>query len=290
MPALGVDIGATGTKLAVIDARGGILRRARIATRAERGPAAVLDRIAAWATRATIDRAGAGFAGMVDARGGVVVETTDTMPRFEGLRLERELRDRLGVPVRCDNDGNCAALGEARLGAGRGARSVAMLTLGTGVGGGIVLDGEILRGAGDMAGKLGHIKVRHGGRRCACGARGCLEAYLSAWAFARIDGREPREVFRAARTGEARAARIVRDAADALGTALADIANVINPDVIVIGGGMAPAMKLLGPHALARFAALALPRAHATTRVVRARLGAWSGAVGAAALHRASTR
>ena len=285
MPALGIDIGATRTKLALVGARGRVLRRARIATNAERGPEALLHRVAAWTARAPrIDRAGAGFAGMVDARGGVVVATTDTMPGFAGLTLARSLRDRLGVPARCDNDGNCAALGETLFGAGRGARSVAMLTLGTGVGGGLVLDGRIVRGAGGMAGKLGHIKVRRGGHRCACGARGCLEAHLSAWAFARIDGREPRALFRAARAGERRAARIVNDAADALGTALSDIANVINPDVIVIGGGMAPAMSQLAPRALARYEALALPRAHATTRVVRAKLGAWSGAVGAAAL------
>lgn len=286
MAVLGIDIGATTVKLGVVDARGRITVRGRLSTRAERGPEDLLDRIAAWAGRLPRrpHAAGAGFCGMVDAVRGTVMETTDTMPRWNGLALARELESRLGVPTRCDNDGNCAALGEATFGAGRGTGSMAMLTLGTGVGGGIVWNGAVVRGAGHMAGKLGHIKVHAGGRRCACGAHGCLEAHCSAWAFRRMDGRNPRALFRDAARGERRAQTIVEEAAEALGSALADIANVLNPDVIVIGGGMAASWPQLRRHALSRYAARALPAAAATTRVERTQLGSSAGLLGASTL------
>jgi glucokinase len=207
------------------------------------------------------------------------------MPGLEGTDLPREIRRRTGCRTFADNDGNAAALGEARHGAGRGVRSVAMLTLGTGVGGGYVLDGAVVRGGGEMAATFGHLKVRRGGRRCACGARGCLEAYASAWAFRnsalRMDGKE---LFGAARRGEDRAGRLLDEAADALGTAFAEIAHALNPDVIVVGGGIARGWPRLRPRAIARFREDALPRAFASTRVVRAALGTDAGIVGAACL------
>lgn len=283
---VGIDIGATRVKLGTVDRRGRLQRRGTLVTRPERGPGDLLDRVAAWIDRLPRrpPRVGVGFCGMVDAGRGLVLETTDTMPGFGGLDLARELEARTGAEIACDNDGNCAALCEAHLGVGRGAGSLAMLTLGTGVGGGLIVGGELVHGAGFMAGKLGHLKVRSGGRRCACGARGCLEAYLSAWALRRMDDREPPQLVRDARAGEPRALELLHAGADALGTALSDIANTFNPEVIAVGGGLAAAWPVIGPRALDRYRALALPRAHETTRVRRAKAGAWAGVVGAALL------
>jgi glucokinase len=129
--------------------------------------------------------------------------------------------------------------------------------------------------------------VRRGGRRCPCGARGCLEAYASAWAFRRSAlRRDARDVFRAARRGDARAGRLVDEAADALGTAFAEIAHALNPELIVVGGGIARAWSRLRPRAIARFRDDAIARAFESTRVVRGLLGAEAGVIGAACLAR----
>jgi glucokinase len=218
---------------------------------------------------------------------GVVLETTDTLPGWAGVDIPRELARRLSVPCRADNDGNAAALAEATFGAGRGLDTVAMLTLGTGVGGGLVIGGRIFHGAGGMTATFGHLPVRPDGRRCACGARGCLEAYASAWAMRRArGGGEPDEVFRRARGGDPRARALVEAAADALGVALAQIAHAINPDVIVLGGGIARGFGALRGRAFRRYGELALARARETTAIRRARLGTAAGIVGAGLLAR----
>ena len=282
MAVAGIDVGATRVKLGVVGRRGRLVARGTIETQ---GGAELYDRIAAWlAQRPRVRAVGLGFCGMVDADRGVVMSTTDTLPGFSGVPVAAELRRRIGVRVRMDNDANCAALGEARWGAGAGMRSMVMLTLGTGVGGGIVLDGALVRGAGHMAAKLGHLKVRPSGRRCPCGDRGCLEAYASAWAFRRAYGADAREMLAQAQRGEPRAQKLADDAAVALGTAFADIAHTMNPERIVVGGGIAAGFHLMRPRALAVYRARALPGAFATTRVVKAKLGAWSGVIGAAEL------
>jgi glucokinase len=265
----------------VIDA---ITARARARTCPEDGPDAVLDRCATLVEQLSVQGhqpvgVGVGSCGLVDQHG-VVLETTDTMPGWAGVDIPTELARRCGVPCRADNDGNAAALGEAICGAGRGHRLVMILTLGTGV----VLDGEILHGAGSMAGSFGHTKVTRGGARCACGARGCLEAYASAWAFRQALDMDAAEVFAMATDGDRRAQRLVDQAAWALGTALANIANGLNPDVIAIGGGLAKAWEQLVAPALSTYEASALRTAFHSTKVVPAQLGEDAGILGAAIL------
>jgi glucokinase len=289
-PVVGVDLGATAIKAGLVEPDGRIRARAECPTHGSEGADAVLDRVAALVQALLSGGPGAvgvGSCGLVDHRGRVV-ETTATMPGWDGTDIPAEVKRRTGLPCVADNDGNAAALAEALVGAGRGYHTVAMLTLGTGVGGGLVVDGRVVHGAGSMAGTFGHLKVAAGGRLCACGARGCLEAYASAWAFRQATGRAPHEVFADARTGDRASRRLVRQAAVALGTALADIGHAVNPDLVVIGGGMAAGWPQLAAAALTRFRQAALKRTFATTQVTLAALGPDAGIVGAALLTRSS--
>lgn len=288
---VGVDLGATGIEAGAV--RGGVVVARRSAGAPFRdGAEAVLGvaaRLAGELAREHRARAiGVGSCGLIDAERGVVVAGTATTPEWEGTELAREMTARTGLACACDNDGNAAALGEARFGAGRGHRVVAVLTLGTGVGGGIVVDGRPLRGDGGMAGKLGHLLVRSGGRKCACEARGCLEAYASAWAMRRAAARrgrrgwDARDVFRAARAGDAVARALVDEAADAIGVAIGDIANAINPGVVAITGGIARGLPMMRARIDRAYRARALDAAYRTTRVVRSGLGGDAGMLGAA--------
>ncbi len=284
---IGIDIGATSIKGGLVDPKSGAIEaRARTAT--PRSKRAVLDAAASLALRIADGKrskttVGVASCGLVSAAG-FVLETTDTMPGWDGTDIPAELASRLKRPVVADNDGNAATLAEARVGAGRGVATVAGLILGTGVGGGLVIDGRIFHGAGSMAATFGHIKVRDRGRRCACGAEGCLEAYASGWAFRRAADLEGREVFTRARGGDGTCQRLVDEAADAIGAAAAQIAHAINPDVIVIGGAIGTSFGRMESRALDRFRKLALSRAFTTTRLAAAELGPDAGIVGAAIL------
>lgn len=287
MTVVGVDFGATSIRAGLVD-RGKVVARARTETRPDRGVDGLIEDTAVLveelAHRTGPAGVGVGFCGMVDAEEGRIIESTDTLPGWRDVPLAEQLSARLGMRVDVDNDANCAALGEGFFGAGRGLRSFAVFTLGTGIGGAILLHGELLRGAGFMAGKLGHIKVRAGGRRCACGAQGCVEAYASAYGLRRAYGADADTVFKDARAKNPRAERLVKEAAEALGTAFADVANVINPDRIAVGGGIAKAWKQLAPVALATFEKKALPAAARSTEVVLAELGDDAGILGASVL------
>ena len=298
---IAVDIGATAIKAGLVaqeparPATWTILGRADAATPGSQGPEAILDQVAELVIELSDARPlaiGIGSCGLVD-RHGRVIETTDTMPGWDGTDIPIEITRRTSCPCVADNDGNVAALGEALHGAGQGATCFAMLTLGTGVGGGVVIDGQVLHGAGSMAGTFGHLCVRPGGRQCACGARGCLEAYASAWAMRRYAGSDADEVFRRARETPGSehdrdpvrsAKQHIDEAADALGHALAHIAHVLNPAVIAIGGGIARSWPQLEDRTRARFARNTLRSAQATTRIVPAQLGPDAGLIGAAAL------
>lgn len=326
-PVIAIDIGATTIKAGLLawqpaapsrasssptstmSGEWTILARAGAATPGSRGAEAVLCQVtrlvielsaAADSSRpGTTDGApsasrpaaiGVASCGLVD-RHGLVIETTDTMPGWDGTDIPAEIIRRTGIHCVADNDGNVAALGEALHGAGRGAASFAMLTLGTGVGGGVVIDGQVLHGAGSMAGTFGHLCVVPGGRRCACGAHGCLEAYASAWAMRRYAGADAEALFRRAEGADDADRQEVRSAiehidqaADALGRALGHIAHVLNPDIIAIGGGIARSWPRLRHRALTRFTDCTLQSARKTTRIAPARLGPDAGLIGAAAL------
>jgi glucokinase len=285
---VGVDIGATRVKCALVDVRAReVLQHRSIGTPV--GRAAVLDAVAGLVREvgegAVVSALGVGSCGFISHEGRVLA-STETMRDWAGVDLPRELEARTSLRCVADNDGRTAAFGEALAGAARGERLVVGLTLGTGVGGGVVLDGRLVRGATGLAGAFGHVKVSTSPdvRLCACGATGCLEAYASAWALRRATGLDAREVFERAAEGDARCRAAVDEAGVSLGAGLAQIANALDPDAIVIGGGIAASFDTLWSIAAPRMAALSLAAEKATARVRRGQLGDDAGVMGAALL------
>jgi len=262
---IAIDLGGTNIKGAVVDTTGRLITEGRTPTLSDKGPDDVCRRIADLG-RQLVDAAscsfddvvalGVGIPGPCSSKAGLVIRCPN-MPGWENYPVAKTLTELLDVPVHVENDANAAALAEAWLGGGKGCRHVVCLTLGTGVGCGIVANGRILKGQGQGA-ELGHMIVREGGRQCGCGARGCLEAYASAGAVAKraedalrdggpavgrsvlADGSAPtcERVFRAAEEGDSLALRLVSDTARYLAAGLASVVHIFHPEVIVLTGGM----------------------------------------------------
>lgn len=293
MPAprtLGLDLGGTNIKAIVLEhgASGPrVVHEDRLETGAADGPGAVLDRIAELGRRAVgaagpVAAAGLGAPGPLDLDRGVAVFLPN-LPGWEGQPLVAPLSQRLGLPVALVNDARALTLAEHVLGAGRGCDTLVCVTVGTGVGGGAVVDGRLVTGLGGTAGELGHLTIVPDGRPCPCGNRGCLERYAAAPAIARAAGTaSAREAVAAARAGSPRALAALAQAGTALGLGLADAALVVGPDRIVVGGGVAAAGELLLEPArrelTRRLHVLPVDR----IELVPAELGPLGGAVGAA--------
>jgi glucokinase len=251
MTLLGVDIGATNTKIGIFDRSGGARRLDSFPT--ERDPSKEAAAIARWSSELKPSCAGVGIPAPLDCRRDRVLWAVNL--GWKNVPFRSILARKLRMPVVIENDANVAAWGEYRCGAARGRRSCVLFTLGTGVGGGIVIDGRLHLGDTGFAAELGHVIVQPGGALCGCGHRGCLEAYASATAFDRrhreLTGRagpEPRLLFALARRGDRTCLRIVDEAAQALGVAIAGLAHSINPSVAVLSGGI----SLAGPWFLSR--------------------------------------
>jgi glucokinase len=237
--------------------------------------------------------------GPLDAKRGVAL-ATPTIAGFVDLPLAAMVEERLGLPVRLENDGIAAALGEWRFGAGVGCHNLAYVTVSTGIGGGVVAAGRILRGRRGMAGHVGHMTIVRDGDVCSCGNRGCWEAYASGTAFARrarvsaadspstalgANGApiDASAVFVAASRGDALARRLVSEEADLLGVGIVNLLHLYSPDVVVVGGGLSNGFDLLHPGIVARIKAAAMPPFR-DTPVLRAALGGDSGLIGASTL------
>ena len=244
---IGVDVGGTGVRAAAIGDDGAMGPVVRLPL-ADRRVATVVDAVAAAVEGAGgADRVGVGVPGFV--RQGVVLGSPN-FPEWRDVPLKASLEARLSVPVTVENDANAAALGCWAL---RGRREdLVLLTLGTGVGGGVVTEGRLLRGAGGTGAELGHIHVG-GDRRCGCGGIGCLETWVSNGGL--VKGAADRgevvqdaaAVVARAEAGEAWAQDVVREAGEALGKGLVTFVNLFNPDVVVISGGLTAAEHLLRP-------------------------------------------
>ncbi len=222
---------------------------------------------------------------------------------IEGIPLKDELEPRVRLPVVVENDNNAAAWGEFRFGAGSRAKHLLFLGLGTGIGGGIIMHGRLLRGAQGAGGELGHVTVQATGPRCACGNRSCLEAFASGTAIGRrareIASERPdsalgqlaaerkvlgEDVTDLARQGDKGALSVLKEAGRWLGIGLAGFVNIFNPEVVVVGGGVIAAGDLLLEPARESVATRALRPSRDLVRIVPARFGAESGMLGAAAL------
>lgn len=314
MYTIGLDLGGTNIKGGVCDADGRVLVKQSIDTQGDRGFEHVLERMAGLAEelmsrgglpRAAIAGVGIGAPGpMSHARG--IVHAAPNLPGFVNVPLRDRLAARLGLPVVLENDANAAAYGEFVAGAGRGVRSLVMLTLGTGIGGGVVLDGRLWRGAFDNAGEVGHMIVVPDGRPCPCGQRGCLERYASANAVAQRlidavrDGAESaladrvrrgealdaRDVLAAMAAGDQTAGRIWDETCCYLAICAVNLRHLLNPELIVLAGGLINAGPRLLQPTQAHFERLSWRLAPDAPRLALATLGPDAGLVGAALLAR----
>ena len=262
---VGIDIGGTNIVAGTVAEDGSeLLGLVSEPTISEQGASAVVGRIVKLA-RASMSAArgkeivgvGIGSPGPLNTTTGIVLLTPNL--GWTNFPLRDRITDALGLPATLDNDANCAIFGEWWRGAARGVQHVVGLTIGTGIGGGIVLDGEVYRGASDIAGEIGHMTIDLNGRRCKCGNYGCLEAYASGPAIAAraVEGIEAGNetalpkyvngdlskvtaqlVYEAANDGDDYALEVVKDTAKFLGAGVANIINIFNPQVVVICGGV----------------------------------------------------
>lgn len=321
--AIGIDLGGTNIKAALVDRLGRILERAEQSTRAERGPKAVIADLVEiarrWAApegvRGARRIAGIGLAtpGPLDLVRGRIVHAAN-LPGWKNVRIRDGLARATALSVILENDANAAAYGEFTAGAGRGCDHVVMLTLGTGVGGGVIIDGRILHGHFDNAAEFGHMIVAVDGLPCPCGQRGCLERYASADAIVRRaaqsrDRRRDRrgsvvpeaprargaqgggadplradEIARSAAAGDRSCRRIWDEACLYLAVACVNIQHAFNPQRIILGGGLAGAGSFLLNSVRARFREQTWRLHKDSPQIVLAELGNDAGTIGAAAL------
>lgn len=292
-PYLGIDIGGTKTLAVLVTPAGELVGRTRAPTPARRGPAAVLDTAADLAGQLLTDGAlagpvvGVGSAGTIDPGSGTVRYATDALPGWAGTRLAAELADRLGRPVRADNDVRAAALGEYWRGAGRPYRRILLVAVGTGLGAGLVSDGRVEHGARGAAGAVAHLPTPAAERlRCGCGRYGHLEAIASgtglAAGYAQATGERVTgvEVARRATLGDAAAGTVLDRAGEALGRALAGLVALLDPEAVLLAGGAADPLRTRAAEA---YAAELLP-GWAHVPLLAAALGDDAVAVGAARL------
>jgi glucokinase len=307
---IGVDVGGTKVLAGVVDQLGRVVRTARRITPGRRVEVAqVEDALASAvveaAAGAPIAGVGVAAAGFVDVSGQRVMFAPH-LP-WQGEDVRERLRARWGVPVVLDNDANCAALAESTYGAARGTRSAIMVTMGTGIGGGIVMDGHLVRGANGMAGEFGHMQVVPGGHPCECGGHGCWEQYCSGNALVRCarqrmqgqpsvlhqtSGGHPDRltgpmVSDAAADGDMVARQAFAAVGDWLGVGVANLVAAFDPEVVVVGGGVSAAGdRLLGPARGALRRSLVGEAHRVVPPLVSALLGPEAGLVGAAELAR----
>ncbi len=307
---LGIDIGGTNLVAAAVSIDGGLLEGLRSEpTDAGRGADDVIGRLVAMARR-TIDdtRAadpaarligiGIGSPGPVDIAAGVVLLTPNL--GWINMPVRDMIAGPLDLPASLDNDATCAMAGEWWLGAARGARHAVTFTLGTGIGGGVVVDGKVLHGASDVAGEIGHITIETNGRRCGCGNDGCLEAYASGTAIARrmaeaigaggesslaesgVRELTAQAVYEAAASGDPLALEVVQDTAKYLGVGVANLINILNPEIVVICGGVTQAGDRLFTPLRREVTRRAFKPAVEVCRIVPGELPGTAGVVGAA--------
>jgi|WetSurMetagenome_2_1015567.scaffolds.fasta_scaffold24757_2 glucokinase len=327
---IGIDLGGTNTKIGLVDGAGRVKARRVLLTRAAAGPTQALERLGAVVAelrkRRKVKSVGIGIAGLVDHTAGIV-RVPPNLPGWNGTPVKRTLEKLTGLAVYCANDANVVALGEWLCGAGRGCKHLLCVTLGTGVGGGIIADGRLLTGANDAAGEIGHASIFADGLPCVCGHNGCVERYIGAryiedrarkrvraqtkrlkdhknqislfpgmkaegpslmLEFAKGDASRitMREIGRAARAGDSLALTLVEEVGDYLGTALANAVELLDPERIVIGGGVIgigrPLLKAVRKSVFRRTQALPGRK----LEIVFSELGIDAGIIGASRLRK----
>ena len=313
---VGVDLGGTNIVVGAMPEDGSRQLAVRSSpTHAELGSEAVVHRISSMVGEVMADvtatekahendflGVGVGAPGPLDRKRGVVVVAPNL--GWRDFPLRDSISERVGLPVTLDNDANCATMGEWWQGAAQGARNVVGITIGTGIGGGVIIDGVLYHGSSDVAGEIGHTTIDSTGRYCRCGNYGCLEAYASGPAIAlrarealerdevsmlrrmvdgRLDELTAATVYAAANAGDALALEVVRDTARFLGTGIGNLLNILNPDVVVITGGVTQAGEPLFEPLRAEVKRRAFRPAVDACRIVMGSLRNSAGMVGAVA-------
>ncbi|MDO4588652.1 MAG: ROK family protein [Fusobacterium sp.] len=309
---VGIDLGGTNTKIGVLNKEGDILKSTIIKTLSMEGVDRTLERI--WDTiqelakdldinKANIKGIGLGIPGPVLDQS--VVAFFANFPWGKNVNIKEKLEKLTGIETKLDNDANIIALGEAKYGAGKGSKSSVTVALGTGIGGGIYVDGKLISGYKGAGGEIGHMKVVKDGKLCGCGQRGCFEAYASATGLIReavsrltvnkqnllykmIDGDlmklEAKDIFDAAREGDAFSLELVDYEAEYLALGVANILNIINPEVVILGGGVALAGDILLNPMREKLNKYALPITLEDLKIVQGVLGNEAGIKGAVGL------
>ena len=309
---IGVDVGGTNVKIALVDFDGKIVYSNTVPTRAEMGYEAGVNNIKqaikelmqeTSATAKTIEAIGFGLPGQIDYQEGLV-KNLPNIPGWVNIPLAKIMEEEFLIPTRLDNDVRCAALGELNFGAGKGCENLICITVGTGIGSGIVLNGKLVRGASNAAGEIGHIKMQMtGGPLCGCGDYGCFEAYASGPAIVTmakeyISGGKsakykematdgiitPYVVAQAALQGDAVSIQIFKQMGKIIGTGLASVVNLLNPQKIIIGGGVADAGDILLEPIRQTILDRAMPIQGQCVEVVSAQLANSAGVIGASLL------
>lgn len=308
----GVDLGGTNTKIGILNREGDILKSRIIKTLSAEGVDNTLERI--WKTIQelaqeldinikNIKGIGLGIPGPVLEQS--IVAFFANFPWERNINIKEKLEKLTGIETKLDNDANIIALGEAKYGAAKGSKSSVTVALGTGIGGGIYIDGKLVSGAKGAGGEVGHMKIVKDGKLCGCGQRGCFEAYVSATGLIReavsrltvnkqnllykmIDGDlmklEAKDIFDAAREGDAFSLDLVDYEAEYLTLGIANILNIINPEVVVLGGGVALAGDILLNPMREKMVKYALPVTLEELKIVQGVLGNEAGIKGAVGL------
>jgi glucokinase len=312
-PLIAVDIGGTKIKTAVFSINGQMLANDVFPTIAEDGVNSVIERL-----KSGIDNLlsrnklnpvhlmgiGVACAGGIDSTSGIVVTASPNLPGWDGLPLRSIIEEKYGISAFLLNDASSAALGEQRYGAGQDVQNLVLVTLGTGIGGGIIIDGQLYLGARGSAGELGHMTVDEGGPVCGCGNTGCLEVLVSGRAVAReairrisrgekssltgmmegkVEDITSEQVAAAAAAGDSLAMDVLSRAAHYLGVGLVNIVNAFNPEMIILGGGMAELDSLYVEPAKKLVMERAFSISTQKLSIVTAQLGNEAGVYGAAA-------
>ncbi len=308
---IGVDLGGTNLKVALLDLKGNIREKVSVLTK--EGKQAVLRQIIdtveglrekSGVKKSAILGLGMGTPGLVDSTRGIVRGFTN-VKGWRNVALKEYIEKNMELPAYIDNDVNLMALGELLCGSGRGMKNMVCLTLGTGVGGGIIIQGELYRGSTMSAGEIGHIPVNVDGLPCGCGSYGCLERYVGNASIVdkavkaieggrrslikKLSGGDlttitPRTISRAARQGDRLAKEIWEETGRYIGIALSGVVNLLNPEMIVIGGGVARAGQILFEPIRRTVKERALRIPAAKVKIVPAKLGEDAGLIGAGML------
>jgi len=307
---IGIDLGGTNIKAGMVTTKPKIIVKISMPTEADEGPEHVIDRICEAAenvrkrsglSRELIGGIGVGSPGTLDIASGTVLYPPN-LPGWRNVPLVEHVESKTGIQTVLENDANAAAFGEHWAGAGRGAESMVMFTLGTGIGGGIIVDGRLVHGNNDCAAELGHMVIEVDGRECACGNRGCLERYASANAVAArfaeavnsgedsvLAGKvaagekvDSKMIYQAALEGDELANKIYWETGTYLGIGVVNLLHTLNPARVVLGGGLIGAGELLMRPVRETVEKRALPDAQRNCVICCATLGEDAGLIGAA--------